>query len=287
MSQQQKSKRIIIKNISVIAPSISRQKDFELHQNSLLEIITSRYYNDNNEIDEDFGIRMATANQEPAQNKLENGLGKVDETVVSLENDLWVALPAFTDLCWDTKGLSMQNIQNSVKEKWSQGIGLTVALLSGLSAENQKEIGVMNSIIPFNNDANSDLQRYHNSSNLISLDIQDGMYTLSNSFLERRASISPFPAKAAKENIYYGSGNHADQSISPWMFALMKGPQEDFKEVLYNLTLLPNELLQTSHPFKLNPKHVSLPNIMILKVDSRWNRSSLGISINQLILYSH
>lgn len=288
MSLQQDSKKTILKNISVVAPIESNQKDFEFHVNKTLEIIQKNTGKAKGEERNEAGIQLISTEKDTLVPGI---LDRHEEgtVMITLQKDGWIALPAFTDLCWDSVGLSRDSWTKMLKEKRSNGVGLTVALVSSTSVasstsapssplSNEKED--MISVISLIKDSTSDLQSYKDSSNLIRMDIQDQqLYTLTNISQENSISISPFPDTAStvsEKNSYYGSGNPAKQSISPWIFALMKGPQENYKHILYDLTVYPNRFLRKSTTNRTPSNHIQLPNLMILKVDSSWDISSLG-----------
>jgi hypothetical protein len=287
MSLRQDSKKTILKNISVVAPIESNQKDFEFHANKTLEILQKNAGKAKGEEGSEAGIQLiSTEKVMPVPGILD--WHEEGTVMVTLQKDGWIALPAFTDLCWDSVGLSKDSWTKMLKEKRSYGVGLTVALVSSTSVASStsapssplgKEEEDMISVISLIKDSTSDLQSYKDSSNLIRMDIQDQRYTLTNISQESSISLSSFPDTAStisERNSYYGSGNPAKQSISPWIFALMKGPQENYKHVLYDLAVYPNRFLRKSTTNRTHSNHIQLPNLMILKVDSGWDTSSLG-----------
>jgi hypothetical protein len=204
-------------------------------------------------------------------------LDKDRQEELELQKDTWIILPAFVDLCADFTSNSSTNardVQRFIKDKWAAGVGLTVALLPEhykLDASNC-ESDLLDSIVQFTSStttktATTPTPPLWNQEKTIKVDSLNGSIY---SFNHYGITVSPFPD--AEAGYLYGSGNPLEQSISPWTYALSKGPKQDFKKTLFEMT----RSLEESMGSGIASTTCCLSNSMVLKIDPRWDLSSCG-----------
>ena len=215
---------------------------------------------------------------------------KEDDKYLELESDSWIILPAFKDLCADFTGnksssTATRDIQKLIKEKWAFGVGSTVALLPDdleMSASNC-DSDVLESLVQFASPSqkSSSTSSSKTSSSLwnkektITVDLlDDGVY----SFNHYAVTVSAFPNPEA--GYVYGSGNPNEQSMSPWMYALSKGPKQDFKRTLFEMTRSLDECALPSSSSTASSSSsdgsIYLSTAMVLKIEPSWDLSSCG-----------
>lgn len=270
----------------------TREIPFKMPQNTRLKNVSIIYFNGKNcEFKRNENLEIERIGRsETGEGGRGGGIRKInlkeDQKYLELESDSWIILPAFADLCADftsnkSSTTAARDIQKLIKDKWAFGVGSTVALLPDgleMSASNC-DSDVLESLVQFASPSSTSSSKISsslwNKEKTITVDfLDDGVY----SFNHHAVTVSAFPNPEA--GYVYGSGNPNEQSMSPWMYALSKGPKQDFKRTLFEMTRSLDECASPSSSSKASTSNsddsIYLSTAMVLKIEPSWDLSSCG-----------